>query len=63
MAFWKKKKLTITPSGEPNFYSVLDGNQWIAVVQLNGEYKLYTQRLIMEKVAEAIAKIPLPSRS
>lgn len=45
--------MKLLPTGEANFYRLMDGERWIAVIQLNGELMPARQRQIGEMIASA----------
>lgn len=52
--FYTNLKITVIPSGEPQFYTLMDAhNHWFAVVQLNGEFMPERQTEIMAMLAAA----------
>jgi hypothetical protein len=50
--------MKVIEDGEANRYGIRtdDGRDWAALVQLNGEFTLETQRDIMAAIAEACQK-------
>lgn len=47
--------IEIRASGEPNFYSLVQGDRWLAVIQLNGEFTSIHQERILEGLLEPLA--------
>ncbi len=41
-------------SGDANFYRVINGNQWIATIQLNGELSNEEQEAMLQSVVESL---------
>jgi hypothetical protein len=50
--------LEVKPDGEANFYSLLNGKNWIARVQLNGEFTTRYQETIMQSFAASFPQLP-----
>lgn len=48
------KNLRIRPDGEANYYGLIDGDKWVAVVHLNGEFMLARQEAIMQRIIDAL---------
>jgi hypothetical protein len=48
------KGLRIRPDGEANFYGLLDSDEWVAVVHLNGAFMPARQEAIMRRILDAL---------
>lgn len=48
------KNLRIRPDGEANYYGLIDGDKWVAIVHLNGEFMPARQEAIMQRIIDAL---------
>lgn len=45
-------------SGDANFYRVINGNQWIAAIQFNGEFSAGEQEAMLQSMVESLSVKP-----
>ncbi|WP_420213370.1 hypothetical protein ACN8ZM_39815 (plasmid) [Burkholderia aenigmatica] len=46
--------IKVRADGDANFYHLLDGNDWVAAIQLNGKFTTPMQEAMMQKLADVL---------